>query len=407
MFNWFRKKKKETPQNAVIPAEDRGLTVSCTALSADLKIDDKQLIPIKDQRIIGRVVSLSPEVGKLISTTKTAKDAAQSVKSVGDIYRAVLSHGEQLFDSKTMKGAKRGGYLDANNQMHQANLVRVNGEVEGAMQSVANNQMVTSAFNVASMIVGQYYMTQINGDLDKISEGVNRIEQFQESEYVSKITALIKEIKKLDAFQVSSLVDEDKRKEKVRLLTDMEKEGAQLLDQATVSINNLIGKETADFKAYEETTQQIEKWREYQKILLEVLYQISLLMQVFSAGTQSNEEVFFIFNQCADECKVTCERLRDFHVEQHAKHKIDISSNQISNGWLLEGVASVVGIFDEGAKEKIRLRKLSKKTAETIAIQMLPFEDCREREILTFDGDVELIIKEGEVYYLPNEKSSK
>ena len=49
----------------------------------------------------------------------------------------------------------------------------------------------------------------------------------------------------------------------------------------------------------------------------------------------------------------------------------------------------------------------SKKTAETIAIQMLPFEDCREREILTFDGDVELIIKEGEVYYLPNEKSSK
>ena len=44
MFNWFRKKKKETPQNAVIPAEDRGLTVSCTALSADLKIDDKQLI---------------------------------------------------------------------------------------------------------------------------------------------------------------------------------------------------------------------------------------------------------------------------------------------------------------------------------------------------------------------------
>ena len=88
--------------------------------------------------------------------------------------------------------------------------------------------------------------------------------------------------------------------------------------------------------------------------------------------------------------------------EQHAKHKIDISSNQISNGWLLEGVASVVGIFDEGAKEKIRLRKLPKKTAETIAIQMLPFEDCREREILTFDGDVELIIKEGEVYYLPN-----
>ena len=46
MFNWFRKKKKETPQNAVIPAEDRGLTVSCTALSADLKIDDKQLIRV-------------------------------------------------------------------------------------------------------------------------------------------------------------------------------------------------------------------------------------------------------------------------------------------------------------------------------------------------------------------------
>lgn len=407
MLNWFRKKKKNVPQTDVIPVEDRGLTVSCTALSVGVQLDDKQLIPIKDQRIIGRIVTLSPEVGKLISTTKTAQDAVKSVKSVGDIYKAVLSHGEQLFDSKTMKGAKRGGYLDANNQMHQANFIRVNGEVEGAMQNVAQNQMVTSAFNVASMIVGQYYMTQINGELDKISEGVNRIEQFQESEYISKITTLIKEIKKLDAFQVSALMDEDVRKEKVRILTDMEKEGAQLLDQATVSINNIIAKEPADFKAYEGITQQIEKWREYQKILLEVLNQISLLMQVFSAGKQSSEEVFFIFNQCMEECKITSERLKDFHTEQHAKFKIDISSNLISNGWLLEGVASVVGIFDEGAKDKIRQRKLPQKTAEMIAVQMQPFEDSQERKVLPFDGDVELIIKDSEVYYLPSETSNK
>ena len=400
MLNWFRKKKKEDSDSVSLATEDKGLIISCTVLSTENKLDNSQVIPIKDKRIIGRLATISPEIARIMAINKMTQDAVKSVKSIGDVYRIVLSHGGKLLDSKSIIGAKRGAYLDVNNKLHQANLVSVNGRVEGALQNVVKNQMIGSALNVASMIVGQYYMSQINCELDKISKSINCIEQFQESEYISKITTLLKEMKKMEAFQISSLTNEDTRKEKIRLLYDMEKECTQLLDQATISINTIMAKPISDFKEYENAMFQIEKWKEYQRLLLEVLYQISLLMQVFCMG-QELEEVFFIFNQCENECERTYDKLKEYHLEQQSKLKIDISTNLISNGRFMEGIASVVGIFDEEVKDKIRQRKLPLKTAEILSVQMKSFER-KKQEVLPLGEDVDIIIRNGEFFYLPS-----
>lgn len=88
-----------------------------------------------------------------------------AVQSAGQLYQAIIPKGAVLADSRAMEGAKRAIYHGAKGIKGQANLLAVDGNMGGglAAMSVAN-----AAMGVASMVVGQYYMTQINNRLDSV-----------------------------------------------------------------------------------------------------------------------------------------------------------------------------------------------------------------------------------------------
>lgn len=106
------------------------------------------------------------------------------------MYRAIIPVGAKLTDSKAMEGAVRGIYHGADGIKGHANLVAV--EKTGTV--VANT--AAAAMGVATMVVGQYYMTQINAELSKISDGLDKISSFQDNEYKSKVFALVAQEKK-------------------------------------------------------------------------------------------------------------------------------------------------------------------------------------------------------------------
>lgn len=62
--------------------------------------------------------------------------------------------------------------------------------IEMEMLPVVANTAV-AAMGVASMVVGQYYMTQINAKLDAISDGISEIQNFQDNEYRSRVFSLV------------------------------------------------------------------------------------------------------------------------------------------------------------------------------------------------------------------------
>ena len=51
------------------------------------------------------------------------------------------------------------------------------------------------------MVVGQYYMTKINAELELISEGVSKVLSFQDYEYRSRVFSLVAHVKKMADFQ--------------------------------------------------------------------------------------------------------------------------------------------------------------------------------------------------------------
>lgn len=76
-------------------------------------------------------------------------------------------------------------------------------EAQKGTAVVANT--VAAAMGVASMVVGQYYMTQINTELGEISDGISQIKDFQDNEYRSRVFSLMAHVKKIADFQTEIL----------------------------------------------------------------------------------------------------------------------------------------------------------------------------------------------------------
>lgn len=128
-----------------------------------------------------------------------------------------------------MENAIRGIYRGSDGIKGHGNLVAV--EAQKGTAVVAN--IVAAAIGVASMVVGQYYMTQINAELGVISEGISKISDFQDNEYRSRVFSLITHVKKIADFQIEILENNELRLSKIAQLDSLEEESTQLLGQAT------------------------------------------------------------------------------------------------------------------------------------------------------------------------------
>ena len=397
MFGLFKKKQKNN-NTELVSAEPAELTIPFSEVPATVDIDEKRLIPITDSRVLSMLSNIAPNMMQVVQSAKIAKEAkdtADTISGAGKLYRVIIPKGAKLFDSKAMMGAKRAGFIDAAGNLGQANLVLANGP-DNALQSVATNQVVSSAFNVASMVVGQYYMTQINGELDKISQSVDKISTFQNSEYLSKITATIKQIKEISDFQSLSLSNEELRLEEKRKLNSLKEKCTELLDQANHSINSLVNASNTDCKEYLERTTEIETWYKYQLILLELLHQIWSLIQVFSLGLEPEEKAFSTLRQCRDESEAICGILSTYHKEKQEMFEINISDKTIGNPKWLQTIVGAIG------KDDWKQRKLPEADFEKISLQMKPFSFDFTTSLPEYNEDVVLIAKDGEIYYLPN-----
>ena len=175
------------------------LVIQMEMLPSEYKIDENQLVEIKDNKVLAHVNNLVPGLAQV---GNVANNAVQAVQTNGEtLYRAILPAGAKLADSKAMEGAVRGFYNGTEGIKGHANWMTV--ETQNATTAVANT--AAAAMGVASMVVGQYYMTQINAELGEISDGISKISDFQDNEYRSRVFSLIAHVKKISDFQVEIL----------------------------------------------------------------------------------------------------------------------------------------------------------------------------------------------------------
>lgn len=253
-------------------------------LPAEAIEDESKLIEITDSKVLAHINNLVPG---LAQAGNAVNNATQAIQANGEVlYRAVLPTGAKLSNSRTLEGAVKEMYHGANGIKGHADWLPV--EVQKGMEITTNT--VVAAMGVASMIVGQYYMNQINEELGIISDGISEIQNFQDNEYRSRIFSLIVHVKNIADFQTEILENNELRISKINQLDSLEEECTQLLGQANLTLAGFAKKTNLGYDAYEKVIGNAQNWFVYQKSLLDVLYKISDLRYALYLGTTSREQ---------------------------------------------------------------------------------------------------------------------
>ena len=135
------------------------------------QIDEKKLIEIKDKQLLATIDNVIPNAGVSVQNVK----AAQGLKNAEELYRVIIPQRANLDHSKAMENAFRATFRDVpNSYQGQANLLKADG---AALASQGAN-VANAVMNVGSMVVGQYYMSEINNKLEDITDNIKEINDF-------------------------------------------------------------------------------------------------------------------------------------------------------------------------------------------------------------------------------------
>ncbi len=402
MFFWKKKiEKEEITKNEIVISNSgdivagtsetvNELTIQIEQLPIEMFLDDSSLVEVKDEKVLARIDSLVPGLGQ------AGVAAANAVQAAGDtVYRAIIPAGAKLTDSKAMEGAVRGIYHGADGIKGHANLVAV----EKTGTAVANT--AAAAMGVASMIVGQYYMTQINAELSEISDGLEKISSFQDNEYKSKVFALVAQVKKISAFQGEILENDTLRKSELDHLNKLEDQCLELLGQANLTVADFAKKKELDYEAYEKEVRDAQNWYVYQQTLLEVMNKISELKYALNMGDVSREQCTALLptyiKQAADSLAI----LADWHNGNVSRLAIDTSENKRKRQGFDGVIHWLPGLFDD----TFNYASVADNVVEMIGVQSTEVNhEARLNKSELYGQDVQLISKNGKIYYLPTEE---
>lgn len=360
--------------------------------------DKAGLVELKDYQLLAVVDNYFSKSIQVVQETGTAQKLKKIADSTEPLYRAVIPHGAVLDQSRNMPNAVRGSFHGAKGFKGNANWVPVDQSVAKSM-AVAN--VTNAAMNIGSMVVGQYYMSQIQNQLTSISSGIQRITGFQDNEYWSKVQALIADTQKTATFQMEIMQNNDKRNLELSHLRDEEHKCAELLGQANKTIIDACMSTELDYSEYEKATKATDVWCVWQQTLLRVLSNIADLTFALNMGAEPREQSFFILIPYMKQVEESRQRLGTWHEKMCKKHGIDVEEAKRKRAAFIVATVKAMPFLDDS----LQYKAMPKNVAKMIKKQTTEATDLKAGPDL-FQQDVQLIHKEGKWYYLPEEPSN-
>ncbi len=390
------KQEISTTDEKSISTEDKIMpAISFIPLPALLEEELDSLVEIKDQQLISRIDGVIPGAIQLAANAGSIHAYNQALQSAGQLYQAILPKGAALAKSKSVEGAVRGFFRDSQNIRGQANFVAIDGNMG---KGLAAMNVVNAAMGVASMVVGQYYMSQINNRLDSMAHTLEKIAGFQENEYSGKIVNLMIEVQKESTFQLETMESDELRNRKLVHLKALEHECGQLLEQANSTLHSFNRKHVKDYEQYKNMVSEASFWYQSQQTLLNLLSEIGELIFVMNLGAVSRESSFAVLKAHYEQSQIALQRLNAWHRTNISRFEIDVNGSRRKRQGFDNFIMTIPAVFDGN----LRYQQVSNRIIATIKEQMHGELMFSERRKDLFKEDVRLICRDGKLYYLPS-----
>lgn len=356
-------------------------------------IEDNMIVPLEKNKIsepkikdalatIDNVIPKASVVGKNINTSKE------------------LLNNNRAFFSAAKKGTENMIQPKGTNQLIGTQLV--NGKFKQTkftsedvlVKSAGKNALVNAGFNAASMVVGQYYMSEINDKLQNIQNNINDIQSDIDSEYQGKLMNIVSKIKEVMDNKIEILNNKFLRDKRYDEISRVESICTNLLGQANTRISKYITEEK-DYKSYENDIKSIDKWLKRQQILLRLLLEIGNLKYVLSYGNETSISAHSQYNNYIMQTNKLNKSLSEWHNSLIEKFGI-ISEEYKRKTQFYEFKKNTIGrINKEWAYNKLNENVVDMINEQLILEEGKPYLEDKQ------DKSIKILKKDGEYYNLP------
>jgi hypothetical protein len=200
------------------------------------------------------------------------------------------------------------------------------------------------------------------------------------------------------------LEDDSQRKLKLSALENIKATATELLGQVNISISDIAKKKPKpDYKEYESAVKELKNLVGFQNVLVAVLGEISKLTYLLGKGSISTEQSYVLYKKYRDLSVQTRTLLGEWHNKQFEALRIDLSKERVAKA----GIEAIVSIPFGWIDEKHNYKTLGKTIAQEIASQAINEIGNTEQPLDVYSDDVEIIIRDGKYYYLPEHQSAK
>jgi len=251
--------------------------------------------------------------------------------------------------------------------------------------------------NIGSLVVGQYYMSEINDKLESMEKTLDKVSDFQDREFKSRILSLLARVGEVSQFSAEIMENDELRNIKLTALEDLKGIATELLGQVNITITHITQKNSnPKYDEYQKNVDDFALLIEYQTILLSALDEISKLTYLLGKGGISSDMSYSLFNKFLEQSIQTRNTLEQWHDSQVQSLRIDLNKNRISKSGIEGVVSTIPGLIDDDWNYKALKQGLVKK----ISTQVKEKPKITEKPMEVYDDVVEIIIKDGKYYYL-------
>jgi len=307
----------------------------------------------------------------------------------------------RLTKSKDVAGAARGYIHGGKGVAAQANLTKVDMSKVTKTTTVANS--VANVMNIGSLVVGQYYMSEISCKLETMTKSIDKIGDFQDREFKSRIMSVITLVGEISQFSSEIMESDDQRALKLSAIENLKATATELLGQVNITISDITQKTPdPDYKEYQSKVDDFQKLVGYQNALVTVLEEISKLTYLLGKGSISTERSYSTFNKYLELSVQTRNLLGQWHDRQVKSLRIDLKKERISKAGFEAVVSAIPGLFDD----KFKYNELRQSFVNQISTQATNIPESPAEQKQIYDDDVQIIIKDNKFYYLHDSPTS-
>lgn len=368
---------------STINEEFLALMPKIESLPTDINLDEKPIHEILDQNVVAKLDSLVPQI------VQNFNNPLKNLVKEGNIYQVIIPNGAKLYDSKELQGAFRGGYKINNKLAGQANLIPMD------VNTISNT--VAEVMNISSMVVGQYYMAQIDTKMAEMQEGIDKIYDFQQTEFKSRIMALIGKVGNISKFNIEIIQNDELRKRSLDDLNRYRDDAVELLQQVNLTIENIVSKgHNSEFNKYQESIDDLDRLISFQQYLLSILEEIGRLVYLLNKGTVSSDHCYSLYNIYIEQSTDARNLINQWHDESIKTFALDLDNKRYAKQGIEALVFEIPGmIFNDWKYNEIPdsvITQIYKQLDNSLEIKNTT-ENLLEKE-------TKIISKDGKYYYL-------